>query len=60
MCRPILWPGMTDQQVAKLAKITVLVITVAALCSAIYSSQLSLRFYWWDVEAWRSFFPVWC
>ena len=38
MCRPILWPGMTDQQVAKLAKSTVLAITVAALCSAIYSS----------------------
>jgi solute:Na+ symporter, SSS family len=38
MCRPILWPGMTDQQVAKLAKTTVLVITVAALYSAIYSS----------------------
>jgi len=38
MCRPILWPGMTDQQVTKLAKIMVLVITVAALCSAIYSS----------------------
>jgi solute:Na+ symporter, SSS family len=39
MCRPILWPRMTDQQVAKLAKATVLVITVAALCSAIYSSS---------------------
>ncbi len=39
MCRPILWPSMTDQQVAKLAKATVLVITVAALCSAIYSSS---------------------
>jgi SSS family solute:Na+ symporter len=38
MCRPIFWPGMTDQQVAKLAKTTVLVITVAALCAAIYSS----------------------
>jgi solute:Na+ symporter, SSS family len=38
LCRPILAPGMTDQQVAKVAKITVLVITVAALCSAIYSS----------------------
>jgi solute:Na+ symporter, SSS family len=62
MCRPILWPGMTDQQVAKLAQITVLVITVAALYSAIYSSprQLSSRFYWWDMEAWRSFFLVWC
>ena len=39
MCRPILWPGMTDKQVAKLAKATVLVITVVALCSAIYSSS---------------------
>src|SRR5260370_30278625 len=38
LCRPILAPGMTDQQVARLAKITVLVITAAALCSAIYSS----------------------
>jgi SSS family solute:Na+ symporter len=38
LCRPILSPAMTDQQVARLAKITVLVITVAALCSAIYSS----------------------
>jgi SSS family solute:Na+ symporter len=38
ICRPILWPGMADQQVTKLAKITVLVITAAALCSAIYSS----------------------
>ena len=38
MCRLILWPSMTDQQVAKLAKTTVLVITVAALCSAIFSS----------------------
>ena len=38
MCRPILWPGMTDQRVAKLAKTTVLVITVVALCAAIYSS----------------------
>ncbi len=38
MCRTILFPGMTDQQVARLAKISVLAITVAALCSAIYSS----------------------
>jgi solute:Na+ symporter, SSS family len=38
LCRPILAPGMTDQRVARLAKITVLVITAAALCSAIYSS----------------------
>ncbi len=39
ICRPILWPGMTDQQVARLAKISVLVLTIAALCSAIYSSS---------------------
>jgi SSS family solute:Na+ symporter len=39
LCRPILAPGMTDQQVGRFAKITVLVITVAALFSAIYSSM---------------------
>ena len=38
LCRAILWPELTDEQVAKLAKTTVFVITVAALCSAIYSS----------------------
>ena len=38
LCRPLLAPGMTDQQVARLAKIAVLVITAVALCSAIYSS----------------------
>src|SRR5260370_34704790 len=38
VCRPILAPGMSDQQVARLAKTTVLVITAAALCSSIYSS----------------------
>lgn len=38
LCRPILAPRMTDQQVAKLAKVTVLVITLAALCSAIYNT----------------------
>lgn len=38
LCRPILAPGMTDQQVGKLAKITVLAITCAALCSAIFDS----------------------
>jgi SSS family solute:Na+ symporter len=38
ICRPILWPSMTEHQVARLAKTTVLIITVAALCSAIYSS----------------------
>jgi SSS family solute:Na+ symporter len=38
LCRPILSPSMTDQQVANLARTTVLVIILAALCSAIYSS----------------------
>jgi solute:Na+ symporter, SSS family len=38
LCRPVLAPGMSDQQVTRLAKITVLVITSAALFSAIYSS----------------------
>src|SRR6266487_786118 len=38
LCRPILSPAMTDKQVAKLAKIMVLAITVVALWSAIYSS----------------------
>ena len=36
--RPILAPGMTEQQVAKLAKIMVLVLTSGALSLAIYSS----------------------
>jgi len=38
LCRPILAPGMTDRQVGKLAKITVLAITCAALCSTILNS----------------------
>jgi SSS family solute:Na+ symporter len=37
--RPILAPGMTDPQVAKLAKIMVLVLTSGALVLAIYSSK---------------------
>jgi SSS family solute:Na+ symporter len=36
--RPILAPGMTDQQVAKLAKIMVLVLTSGAVLLAIYST----------------------
>jgi len=38
MCRTILFPQMTDKQVGRLAKISVLVITITALGSAIYSS----------------------
>jgi SSS family solute:Na+ symporter len=37
--RPILAPGMTDKQVAKLAKIMVLVLTSGALVLAIYTSK---------------------
>ncbi len=36
--RPILAPGMTDQQVAKLAKTMVLILTVGALVFAVYTS----------------------
>jgi solute:Na+ symporter, SSS family len=36
--RPVLAPGMTDQQVAFLAKIMVLVLTISALILAIYTS----------------------
>jgi SSS family solute:Na+ symporter len=38
LCRPILAPSMTDPQVAKLAKIMVLVLTLAALYLAIQTS----------------------
>jgi SSS family solute:Na+ symporter len=38
LCRPILAPGMTDQQVAKLAKIIVLALTCAALGSTVFNS----------------------
>jgi SSS family solute:Na+ symporter len=38
LCRPILAPSMTDSQVAKLAKIMVLVLTLAALYLAIQTS----------------------
>jgi solute:Na+ symporter, SSS family len=37
--RPILAPGMTDQQVARVARIMVLVLTLGALILAIYSSM---------------------
>jgi SSS family solute:Na+ symporter len=36
--RPLLAPGMTDQQVAKLAKTMVLILTVGALLFAVYTS----------------------
>jgi SSS family solute:Na+ symporter len=38
LCRPILAPGMTDRQVALLAKVTVLILTAAALFLATHTS----------------------
>jgi solute:Na+ symporter, SSS family len=38
LCRPILAPGMTDRQVAKLAKIMVVVLTLGALYLALQTS----------------------
>lgn len=38
LCRPILAPGMTDRQVAQLAKVTVLALTAGALFLATHSS----------------------
>ena len=38
-CRPLFAPSMSDPQVARWAKATVLVITALALCFAIYSSS---------------------
>ena len=43
--RPILAPGMTDQQVAKLAKIMVVVLTSGALLLALYSSLSLVSLY---------------
>ncbi|HEX8815990.1 MAG TPA: hypothetical protein VF753_10860 [Terriglobales bacterium] len=37
--RPILAPGMTDQQVARLAKVMVLVLTAGAVLFAVYNSM---------------------
>jgi SSS family solute:Na+ symporter len=59
MCRPILWPRMTDQQAAKLAKTTVLVITAAALCSAIYSSPTLVSLLLVGYGGVVSSFPAW-
>lgn len=57
LCRPVLVPGMTDQQVARLAKITVLVITIAALCSAIYSSTTLVSLLLMGYAGVTQFFP---
>ena len=49
--RPIVAPGMTDQQVARLAKLMVLVLTFGSVVLAIYSSS-SLVALWLIGSAW--------
>jgi SSS family solute:Na+ symporter len=55
--RPIVSPGMTDQQVAKLARIMVLVLTSGAVVLAIYSSQSMVSLWLMGVAAVAQFFP---
>lgn len=57
LCRPILAPEMTDQQVAKLARITVLVITAVALTSAVYSSATIVSLLLLGYAGVTQFFP---
>jgi SSS family solute:Na+ symporter len=57
LVRPIVAPRMTDQQVARLAKLMVLVLTFGAVLLAIYSSP-SLVTLWLMGSAWvAQFFP---
>ncbi len=55
--RPIFAPGMTDQQVAKLARTMVLVITAVALCFAIYSSTTLVSLLLLGYAGVTQFFP---
>src|SRR5439155_3614756 len=55
--RPIFAPHMSDQQVAKLAKITVLAITAIALTSAIYSSTTIVSLLLLGYAGVTQFFP---
>lgn len=57
LCRPILVPHMTDRQVGKLAKITVLSITCAALGSAIFSSTTLVGLLLMGYAVVAQFFP---
>jgi SSS family solute:Na+ symporter len=57
LCRPILAPAMTDQQVAKLARITVLVITSVALLFAIYNSATIVSLLLLGYAGITQFFP---
>lgn len=55
--RPILAPGMTDQQVAKLARIMVLVLTSGALFLAVYTSASLVSLWLMGVAGVAQFFP---
>jgi solute:Na+ symporter, SSS family len=55
--RPLFAPHMSDQQVAKLAKITVLAITAIALTSAIYSSTTIVSLLLLGYAGVTQFFP---
>lgn len=57
LCRPILAPEMTDQQVAKLARITVLVITAIALIFAVYNSATIVSLLLLGYAGVTQFFP---
>ena len=55
--RPILAPGMTDQQVARLARIMVVALTLGALSLAIYSSMSLVSLFLVGVAGVAQFFP---
>ena len=55
--RPLLAPGMSDQQVARVAKIMVLVLTSGALLFAIYSSASLVSLYLLGSAGIAQFFP---
>jgi solute:Na+ symporter, SSS family len=55
--RPLLAPEMTDQQVARVAKIMVLVLTVGAVSFAIYSSASLVSLYLLGTAGVAQFFP---
>lgn len=57
LCRPILAPAMTDQQVAKLARVTVLAFTAVALLFAIRNSATIVSLLLLGYAGVTQFFP---
>ena len=55
--RPMLAPSMTDQQVARVAKMMVLVLTVAAVSLAMYTSASLVSLYLMGSAGVAQFFP---